>query len=152
MEVREARDNDPVVPGTALIAPGHLHMLLHKSGARYLVRLKDGARYLVRLKDGAPVHHQRPSVDVLFHSVARNAGRNAVGVILTGMGVDGAKGMLAMHQSGAYTLAEHEKSCVVYGMPQEAIKTGAVDNITPLPHMAQAISKALDQRQAVVQA
>ncbi len=137
MEVREARDNDPVVPGTALIAPGHLHMLLHKSGTRYLVRLKDGA----------PVHHQRPSVDVLFHSVARNAGRNAVGVILTGMGVDGAKGMLAMHQSGAYTLAEHEKSCVVYGMPQEAIKTGAVDNIMPLPHMAQAILKALDQRQ-----
>lgn len=137
MEVREARDNDPVVRGLALVAPGHRHMLLHKSGARYLVRLKDGP----------PVHHQRPSVDVLFHSVARNAGRNAVGVILTGMGADGAKGLQAMHDSGAYTLAEHEKSCIVYGMPQAAIKLGAADQIVLLPQMAQAILQALSQQQ-----
>jgi two-component system chemotaxis response regulator CheB len=133
MEVREARDNDAVVPGVVLIAPGNRHMLLHKSGAKYFVRLKDGP----------PVHHHRPSVDVLFHSVARNAGRNAVGVILTGMGADGAKGMLAMHESGAYTLAEHEQSCVVFGMPKEAIKLDAVHEITPLPHMPQAVLKAL---------
>ena len=143
MEVREARDNDAVVPGVALIAPGNRHMLLHKSGAKYFVRLKDGP----------PVHHHRPSVDVLFHSVARNAGRNAVGVILTGMGADGAKGMLAMYESGAYTLAEHEKSCVVFGMPKEAIKLDAVHAITPLPHMAQAVLRALTrQYEAMVEA
>ncbi|MCZ6874246.1 MAG: chemotaxis response regulator protein-glutamate methylesterase [bacterium] len=140
MEVREARDNDPVVPGVALIAPGHLHMLLHKSGARYLVQLKDGA----------PVHHQRPSVDVLFHSVARNAGRNAVGAILTGMGADGATGLLAMRESGAHTLAEDEKSCVVYGMPKEAVKLGAAQKVIPLPHIATAILKALNEQQAVM--
>jgi two-component system chemotaxis response regulator CheB len=133
MEVREARDNDPVVPGLALIAPGGRHMLLHHSGARYLVRLKDGPS----------VHHQCPSVDVLFHSVARHAGRNAVGVLLTGMGADGAKGLLAMRQSGAYTLAEDEQSCVVFGMPKEAIKLGAATQVVPLPHMAQAIHEAL---------
>jgi two-component system chemotaxis response regulator CheB len=133
MEVREARDSDPVVPGLALVAPGGQHMLLHQSGARYLVRLKDGPS----------VHHQCPSVDVLFHSVARHAGRNAVGVLLTGMGVDGAKGLLAMYQSGAYTLAEDEQSCVVFGMPQEAIKLGAATQIVPLPQMAQAIHQAL---------
>jgi two-component system chemotaxis response regulator CheB len=137
MEVREAKDNDLVVPGLALVAPGNRHMLLHRSGARYLVRLKDGP----------PVHHQRPSVDVLFYSVARHAGRNATGVILTGMGADGAKGLLAMRESGAYTMAEHEESCVVYGMPKEAIKLGAADEIVPLPHIAQAILKALSQRQ-----
>jgi two-component system chemotaxis response regulator CheB len=133
MEVREARDGDPVVPGLALVAPGGQHMLLHQSGARYLVRLKDGPS----------VHHQCPSVDVLFHSVARHAGRNAVGVLLTGMGVDGAKGLLAMHQSGAYTLAEDEQSCVVFGMPQEAIKLGAATQVVPLSQMAQAIYQAL---------
>jgi two-component system chemotaxis response regulator CheB len=137
MEVREARDNDPVVPGVALVAPGHQHMLL----------CQNGARYVVRLKDGPPVHHQRPSVDVLFHSVARSAGRNAIGVILTGMGADGAKGLLAMHESGAYTIAEHEASCVVYGMPQEAIKLGAAEEIVPLPRMAHAVLRALRQRQ-----
>lgn len=133
MEVREARDHDPVVPGLALVAPGGQHMLLHQSGARYLVRLKDGPS----------VHHQCPSVDVLFHSVARYAGRNAIGVLLTGMGVDGAKGLLAMHQSGAYTLAEDEQSCVVFGMPQEAIKLGAATHVVPLSQMAQAIHHAL---------
>jgi two-component system chemotaxis response regulator CheB len=133
MEVREARDHDPVVPGVALIAPGGQHMLLQQSGACYLVRLKDGPS----------VHHQCPSVDVLFHSVARHAGRNAVGVLLTGMGVDGAKGLLAMRQSGAYTLAEDEQSCVVFGMPQEAMKLGAATHTVPLSQMAQAIHNAL---------
>jgi two-component system chemotaxis response regulator CheB len=141
MEVREARDNDAVVPGVVLIAPGHLHMLLYKSGARYLVRLKDGA----------PVNHHRPSVDVLFHSVARNAGRNAVGAILTGMGSDGASGLLAMRASGAYTLAEHEKSCVVYGMPREAVKLDAAEKVVPLPQMAPSILKALLPQQVAEQ-
>jgi two-component system chemotaxis response regulator CheB len=140
LEVREARDNDVVVPGLVLIAPGQRHMLLHKSGARYLVRLKEGPA----------VHHQRPSVDVLFHSMARNAGPNAVGVILTGMGADGAKGLQAMHDNGAYTLAEDEKSCVVFGMPQEAIKLGAVDEVVHLSLMPQAIVQALTRRQQTV--
>jgi two-component system chemotaxis response regulator CheB len=140
MEVREARDGDPVVPGVALVAPGGQHMLLQQSGARYLVRLKDGP----------PVHYQRPSVDVLFHSVARSAGRNAVGVLLTGMGADGAKGLLAMRESGAHTLAEDEATCVVFGMPQEAIKLGAAAEVVPLPHIAQAILNVLlQQGQAV---
>jgi two-component system chemotaxis response regulator CheB len=123
MEVREARDSDPVVPGVALLAPGNQHMLLQQSGARYLVHLKDGP----------PVHYQRPSVDVLFHSVARSAGRNAVGVLLTGMGADGAKGLLAMRESGAYTLVEDEATCVVFGMPQEAIKLGLPPQSYPFP-------------------
>ncbi|MBC8274292.1 MAG: chemotaxis response regulator protein-glutamate methylesterase [Chloroflexi bacterium] len=129
MEVREARDNDGVVPGVALIAPGNQHMLLERSGARYLVKVKDGPR----------VHHQRPSVDVLFQSAARNAGRNAIGVLLTGMGADGAKGLLAMHEGGAHTIAQDEKTCIVFGMPKEAIKLGAAGEVIPLPHIAQAI-------------
>ncbi|GIX47036.1 MAG: chemotaxis response regulator protein-glutamate methylesterase [Candidatus Tectimicrobiota bacterium] len=133
MEVREARDQDPVVPGVALVAPGNCHMLVQKSGARYVVHLKDGP----------PVHYQRPSVDVLFHSVARHAGPNAVGVLLTGMGVDGARGLLAMRQQGAYTLAEAEESCVVFGMPRAAIALGAACEVVPLPQMAQAILRAL---------
>jgi two-component system chemotaxis response regulator CheB len=133
MEVREARDSDPVVPGVVLVAPGNQHMLLQQSGARYLVHLKDGP----------PVHYQRPSVDVLFHSVARSAGRNAIGVLLTGMGADGAKGLLAMRESGAYTLVEDEATCVVFGMPQEAIKLGAATAIVPLPQMARAILNSL---------
>jgi two-component system chemotaxis response regulator CheB len=94
---------------------------------------QSGARYLVHLKDGPPVHYQRPSVDVLFHSVARSAGRNAVGVLLTGMGADGAKGLLAMRESGAYTLVEDEATCVVFGMPQEAIKLGLPPQSYPFP-------------------
>jgi two-component system chemotaxis response regulator CheB len=137
MEVREAQDCDPVLPGVALVAPGHLHMLLYKQSAGYSVRLKHGP----------PVHHQRPSVDVLFQSVARHAGRCAIGVILTGMGADGAKGLLDMRQSGAYTLAEHEMSCVVFGMPREAIKLGAVDDVVPLSQMAVAILRRLAQPQ-----
>ncbi len=135
MEVREARDNDSVACGVALVAPGNRHMILQKSGACYLVRIKSGP----------PVHHQRPSVDVLFYSVAESAGCNAVGAILTGMGADGAKGLLAMRRSGARTIAEDESSCVVFGMPKEAIKIGAAETIVPLPQMPDAILEALSE-------
>ncbi len=133
MEVREARDQDHVIPGVALLAPGNFHMLLGRSGANYLVRVKSGPR----------VHYQRPSVDVLFQSVARSAGKNAVGVILTGMGADGAKGLLAMRQSGALTMAQDEATSVVYGMPREAAKLGAASKVLPLQHIPQAILTAL---------
>jgi two-component system chemotaxis response regulator CheB len=129
MEVREAHDCDDVTPGNALIAPGDKHMVLVKNGARYQVRIKDGPR----------VHFQRPSVDVLFQSVALNSGQNAIGVLLTGMGSDGAKGMLAMHSNGAHTIAQDEKSCVIYGMPKEAIELGGVDEVLPLSQIAGAI-------------
>ncbi len=129
MEVREARDNDHAIPGLALIAPGNYHMLLKRSGGNYLVRIKDGPR----------VHYQRPSVDILFQSVAKSAGRNAVGAILTGMGADGAKGLLAMKESGAYTIAQDEATSVVFGMPKEAIELGAADKIVPLSLIAQEI-------------
>ncbi len=135
MQVREACDNDHVVPGTALIAPGNRHMLLYRRGGTYLVNLKNGPR----------VHYQRPSVDVLFQSVAKNAGRNAVGVLLTGMGADGAKGLLAMRENGAHTIAQDEKTCVVFGMPKEAVKLGAADEIVPLSKIAQAIINALEK-------
>ncbi|MDF1505672.1 chemotaxis protein CheB, partial [Roseisolibacter sp. H3M3-2] len=133
MEVREARDGDAVVPGVALIAPGGKHMVLQRSGARYFARIKDGP----------PVHHQRPAVDVLFQSVARHAGRNALGVILTGMGADGAKGMLAMREAGAHTIAQDEQSCVVFGMPREAIRLGAAAEVVALPQVAPAVLRAL---------
>jgi len=135
MEVREAQDNDPVVPGVALIAPGNHHMLLHRSGGTYVVKIKDGPL----------VHYQRPSVDVLFQSVASSAGKNAVGVILTGMGADGAKGLLAMKQSGAYTMAQNEESCVVFGMPKEAIKIGAVHKIVSLSEVSRSIIQSLQR-------
>ena len=134
MEVREAQNNDRVVPGIALIAPGNQHMVLTRSGGTYLVRIKDGPR----------VHYQRPSVDVLFQSVAKIAARNAVGVMLTGMGADGAKGMLAMKEKGAPTIAQDEATCVVYGMPKEAVKLGAVDDVVPLPNIPRAIMKVLE--------
>jgi two-component system chemotaxis response regulator CheB len=129
LEVREAQDSDPVGPGVALVAPGNRHMLLQQSGARYSVRIKTGPA----------VNHHRPSVDVLFQSIARCAGNSAVGVLLTGMGADGAKGLLAMHEKGAYTLAQDEQTCVVFGMPREAIKLGAVDNVVPIQHIPRAI-------------
>jgi two-component system chemotaxis response regulator CheB len=129
MEVREARDSDPVGQGVALVAPGNRHMLLQQSGAGYLVRVKAGPA----------VNHHRPSVDVLFQSVARSAGSSAVGVLLTGMGADGAKGLLAMHEKGAFTLAQDEQTCVVFGMPREAVKLGAVDDVIPIQRMPQAI-------------
>jgi two-component system, chemotaxis family, protein-glutamate methylesterase/glutaminase len=130
--VKEARDNDTILRGQALIAPGNMHMLLKRSGARYYVEVKDGP--LVR--------RHRPSVDVLFRSAARYAGRNAVGVIMTGMGDDGALGMKEMFDAGAYTLAQDEASCVVYGMPQEAVKLGGVHKVLPLPSLAQAVVRA----------
>ena len=126
IEVREARDHDPVVPGVALIAPGGRHLVLQASGAHYVARVKDGP----------PVHHQRPAVDVLFQSVARGAGPNAVGVILTGMGADGARGLLAMREAGARTIAQDEASCVVFGMPKEAIRAGAAERVLPLDAIA----------------
>ena len=134
IRVREARDNDPVVPGLALIAPGNRHMLLQRSGGNYLVRIKNGV----------PVYYQRPSVDVLFHSVAKHAGRNAVGVLLTGMGVDGAKGLLSMRRNRAYTLAQDEATSIVFGMPKEAIRLGAVDEVVPLEAVSTSIINALN--------
>ncbi|MCX5724296.1 MAG: chemotaxis response regulator protein-glutamate methylesterase [Nitrospirae bacterium] len=122
ISVKEAEDGDSVLPGHALIAPGSYHMTLVRSGARYSVKINQDP----------PVNRHRPSVDVMFDSVARYAGANAIGVILTGMGGDGAKGMLAMKQAGAYTIAQDEASCVVFGMPKEAIKLGCVDKILPL--------------------
>jgi two-component system, chemotaxis family, protein-glutamate methylesterase/glutaminase len=103
-----------------------------------------GANYLVKIKEGPLVHYQRPSVDVLFQSVARSAGINALGVLLTGMGSDGAKGLLAMRQSGAYTVAQDEKSSVVFGMPKEAINLGAACEVTPLSQIAHSIARHLN--------
>lgn len=127
--VKEAETNDTVIRGRALIAPGNHHMLLKRSGARYYVEIKDGPL----------VCRHRPSVDVLFRSAARYAGQNATGVILTGMGDDGARGMLEMKQAGASTIAQDEATCVVFGMPKEAIKLGGVDRVMPLEAVARAI-------------
>ncbi len=127
MTVREAKDGDTVTNGTVLIAPGNFHMLLKRSGARYYVNVKKGPM----------VHHQRPAADVLFQSVAKYAGANALGIILTGMGADGAAGMVNMKSAGAQNIAQDEKSCVVFGMPKEAIKTGAVDKVVSLGNIAQ---------------
>jgi two-component system chemotaxis response regulator CheB len=139
MEVREACNLDPVVPGVALLAPGNHHMILRRSGARYHVEIKDGPR----------VHHQRPAVDVTFHSVAQYAGANAVGVILTGMGADGAEGLLAMRQAGAHTIGQDEASCVVYGMPKEAAKAGAVEVVAPLETIPAKICEQLARKEAM---
>jgi len=136
IEVREAQDGDSVIPGRALIAPGNYHMLLNRSGARYYVKIKQGPM----------VHHQRPSVDVLFRSVAKYAGENALGIILTGMGADGAQGLLEMKRAGAKTIAQDEKSCVVFGMPKEAIKKGAVDKIAPLEEIAKLSLKMITKK------
>ncbi|HEY8906403.1 MAG TPA: chemotaxis protein CheB, partial [Rhodoferax sp.] len=122
LEVREAKGGDRVMPGRALIAPGGRHMLLKRSGAQYHVDIVDGP----------PVSRHRPSVDVLFRSVAKCAGKNALGIIMTGMGDDGARGLKELHDTGARTLAQDEESCVVYGMPKEAVKLGAVDRVLPL--------------------
>ncbi|TAJ33465.1 MAG: chemotaxis response regulator protein-glutamate methylesterase [Nitrospirae bacterium] len=120
--VKEAEDGDSVLTGHALIAPGNFHMTLQRSGARYCVRLNQAP----------PVNRHRPSVDVMFHSVAQYAGGNSIGVIMTGMGKDGAAALFEMKQAGAYTIAQDESSCVVFGMPNEAIKLGGVDKILPL--------------------
>lgn len=129
--VKEAADGDTVVPGRALIAPGNTHMLLKRSGARYYVQIKDGPL----------VSRHRPSVDVLFRSAARYAGLNAIGVIMTGMGDDGARGMLEMKQARAFNLAQDEESCVVFGMPLEAIKKGGVDKVLPLDRLADEVMR-----------
>ncbi len=131
--VKEAEDGDSVLPGHALVAPGNYHMTL----------VRDGARYSVRLNQDPPVNRHRPSVDVMFASVARFAGRNSVGVILTGMGGDGAKELLSMKQAGAFTIAQDEASCVVFGMPKEAIKLGAVEKVLPLSEIPGAILNRL---------
>lgn len=129
ISVKEAIDGERVLPGHAYIAPGHSHLLLARSGANYITQLDQGP----------PVNRHRPSVDVLFHSAAECAGKNAVGIILTGMGKDGAAGMLEMKKSGAYNFAQDEATCVVFGMPKEAITTGATHEVGPLhalPKMA----------------
>lgn len=117
LNVKEASNGDRVLPGTVLIAPGGRHMLLKRNGAQYYVEIVDGP----------PVSRHRPSVDVLFRSVARYAGNNSLGIIMTGMGSDGARGLMEMHESGAKTIAQDEASCVVYGMPKEACSLGAVE-------------------------
>ena len=129
VEIKEAKDRDRVLPGQVLIAPGGRHMTLNRSGAMYFVEVRDGP----------VVHHHRPSVDVLFRSVAKVAGSNAMGIIMTGMGSDGALGLQAMHEAGAYTVAQDEASSVVFGMPKEAIKLGAVDRVLPLQDMGREI-------------
>ncbi len=126
IDVKEAEQGDRVIPGRALLAPGNKHMVLKRSGAQYLVEIKDGPL----------VFHQRPAVEVLFNSVAMYAGANAVGMILTGMGKDGAKGLLAMKEAGAYTIVQDEASSVVWGMPGEAFKVGAATIVLPLKKIA----------------
>lgn len=129
IEVREAKNNDRVIPGLALIAPGGRHMLLKRSGAYYHVEVVDGP----------VVNRHRPSVDVLFRSVAKFAGKNATGIIMTGMGDDGAHGLKEMHDAGAHTVAQDEETCVVFGMPKEAIKLGGVDRVMGLQDIPKAI-------------
>ena len=127
IDVKEAQNGDAVIPGHALIAPGNKHMLLKRSGAKYFVEVKEGPL----------VNRHRPSVDVLFRSTARYAGANAIGIIMTGMGDDGAKGLLEMKEAGAKTAAQNEETCVVYGMPKEAVKLGAADQVLPLEKLSQ---------------
>lgn len=127
--VKEAADGDSVLRGQALIAPGNRHLLLKRSGARYYVEVRDGPL----------VSRHRPSVDVLFRSTARYAGKNAIGVIMTGMGDDGARGMLEMKEAGAVNFAQDEASCVVFGMPAEAIKLGGVSHVVPLGQLAREV-------------
>lgn len=136
LHVKEAEDGDLIRPGSVLIAPGNYHMLVEKSGAKYYTRIKQGP----------PVHHQRPSVDVMFNSVASSAGVNAMGVILTGMGADGAKGLLTMKEKGSYTIGQDEATCVVYGMPREAAKIGAVTDVLPLQEIPDAIVNHMKQK------
>jgi len=133
MEVREASDGEQILPGHAYIAPGDRHLLV----------VRDGARFRCQLSDAPPVNRHRPSVDVLFRSVAQNIGPNAVGAILTGMGADGAQGLKEMRETGAWTLAQDEKTSVVWGMPGEAVACGAVCDVVPLPAMASKLQKAL---------
>ena len=134
ISVKEAEHGDRILPGHAYLAPGHSHLLLTRSGANYVCELSKAD----------PVNRHRPSVDVLFRSAANNAGKNAIGIILTGMGKDGAVGMKEMHDTGAHTFAQDESSCVVFGMPKEAIAHGGVDEIVPLKEMSKAILNHLN--------
>jgi two-component system chemotaxis response regulator CheB len=139
MEIKEAADGDIVKPGRVLIAPGNFHMLVRRSPEGYKVQVKDGPQ----------VCYQRPSADVMFSSVAEAAGQHVVGVILTGMGADGAQGMLKMKRAGARNIAQDEASCVVFGMPKEAIKLGGVDRVVPLSNIASAILQEVAARTPV---
>jgi two-component system chemotaxis response regulator CheB len=130
--VKEAQNNDRVVPGCALIAPGGKHVLIQRSGAQYFVEVREGP----------PVNRHCPSVDVLFRSAAKAAGPNALGIIMTGMGDDGARGLKEMRNAGAHTIAQDEQSCVVFGMPKEAIRMEAVERIMPLEELPRAILQA----------
>jgi len=134
MEVREAKDFDQLSSGLALLAPGGKHMIVRRSNNDYYVRVKDGLM----------VHHQKPSVDVLFESVAANAGENAAGVILTGMGSDGARGLLLMKSAGCYTVAQDEATSIVFGMPKEAIMLDAAVRVLPLNRIAPALTRHFD--------
>ncbi len=134
IEVKEGETGDRVIPGRAIIARGNSHLVLKRSGAQYVVEVKDGPL----------VNRHRPSVDVLFRSVAKEVGQNALGIILTGMGDDGARGMKEMKDAGAFNIAQDEKSCVVYGMPKEAVKAGGVDIIIPLSEIPRQIIKFKD--------
>ncbi|KKC33294.1 protein-glutamate methylesterase/protein-glutamine glutaminase [Devosia psychrophila] len=129
IEVKEAEDGDVLRPGLALIAPGNQHMVIHRAGSRYTVNIVEGPH----------VSRHRPSVDVMFRSASQVAGRNAMGIILTGMGDDGARGLLEMRQAGSHTIAQDEDSCVVFGMPKEAIQRGAAVKIVPLNRVAHEI-------------
>lgn len=133
MEVREAADGDTLRRGLALIAPGDYHLLLRRAGTGYVIELQQGP----------PVCYQRPSVDVMFTSVAQTAGSHSVGVLLTGMGTDGAKGMLALKNAGAATIAQDEPSCVVYGMPREAKRLGAVGTVASLTEIPRVLARTV---------
>ncbi|OFZ65870.1 MAG: chemotaxis response regulator protein-glutamate methylesterase [Betaproteobacteria bacterium RBG_16_56_24] len=134
ISVKEAEHNERILPGHAYIAPGHSHLLLDRSGANYIVKLDQGP----------PVNRHRPSVDVLFRSAANVAGANAIGIILTGMGKDGVQGLMEMKQAGSYTIAQDEASCVVFGMPKEAIAAGAVSEVLPLKNITHRILEHLE--------
>lgn len=133
MKVSEATDGEELLTGKALIAPGGCHVVVQRVGAAYLVRLKDAP----------PVNYHRPSIDVMMQSIARSAGSNAIGVLLTGMGNDGARGLLAMREAGAFTIAQDEASCVVFGMPKEAVALGAANDVLPLDQIGGAIRTRL---------
>jgi len=131
--VKEGKNGDSLIPGQAIIAPGNYHMSVRRNGAMYRIETNQEA----------PIHHQRPAVDVLFDSASKYAGPNAIGVIMTGMGSDGATGLLNMKDAGAKTIAQDEDSCVVFGMPKEAIKLGAADKIVPLNRIPENILSLL---------
>ncbi|WP_172198819.1 chemotaxis response regulator protein-glutamate methylesterase [Niveibacterium sp. COAC-50] len=135
VRVKEAEDGEKILPGHAYLAPGHSHLLVKRSGGLYCCELSKAE----------PVNRHRPSVDVLFHSAAKHVGANGVGVILTGMGKDGAQGMLAMKKAGCWNIGQDQESCVVYGMPREAAQIGAVDEVSPLNEVAQRVVARLRQ-------